>query len=174
MIHSSSLARLLYAVTLIVLVQCRTKERVVPPPGDRNNGGLFLPGDFAAVVVVDSIGRARHIAVNDNGDIYVKLEYNDALHGKGGTVGLRDADKDGKADIIAYFGEYKDEGGLPAGMNIYNGYLYTSTVKYVLRNKLTPGQLIPEGKTEVILTDDEPDLMKHWHSAKPLAFDEKV
>ncbi len=173
MIHSSSLARLLYAVTLIVLVQCRTKERVVPPPGDRNNGGLFLPGDFAAVVVVDSIGRARHIAVNDNGDIYVKLEYNDALHGKGGTVGLRDADKDGKADIIAYFGEYKDEGGLPAGMNIYNGYLYTSTVKYVLRNKLTPGQLIPEGKTEVILTDDEPDLMKHWHSAKPLAFDEK-
>jgi len=29
-----------------------------------------------------------------------------------GTVGLRDVDHDGKADIVAYFGDYKDEGGL--------------------------------------------------------------
>ena len=156
---------------VMVLTQCKTKEPKPQPPGAKNNGGLFLPEGFAAAVVVDSIGRARHIVVNDNGDIYVKLEYNELMHGRGGTVGLRDADNDGKADIITYFGDYVDEGGLPAGMSIYNGYLYTSTVKYVLRNKLTPGQLIPEGKTEVILTDDEPDLMKHWHSQKPLAFD---
>lgn len=155
----------------LFLVQCKSKVPAVQPPGDRNNGGLFLPGGFAATVVVDSIGRARHIAVNDNGDIYVKLEYNENMHGAGGTVGLRDANNDGKADVIAYFGDYRDEGGLPAGMSIHDGYLYTSTVKYVLRNKLTPGQLIPDSKTEVILTDDEPDLMKHWHSAKPLAFD---
>ncbi|MEN9351054.1 MAG: hypothetical protein RL372_2032, partial [Bacteroidota bacterium] len=32
------------------------------------NGGLFLPEGFEAVVVVDSLpGRARHLAVNDNG-----------------------------------------------------------------------------------------------------------
>ena len=37
------------------------------------NGGLFLPDGFEATVVVDSLpGRARHLAVNDNGDIYVK------------------------------------------------------------------------------------------------------
>ena len=173
MIRRPDLSCLLYVLVLVILVQCKTKERTLLPPGDRNNGGLFLPGGFAAAVLVDSIGRARHITVNDNGDVYVKLEYNEAMHGKGGTVGLRDADNDGKADVIAYFGDYKDEGGLPAGMNIYNGYLYTSTVKYVLRNKLTPGELIPGGKTEVILTDDEADLMKHWHSAKPLAFDDK-
>ena len=41
--------------------------------GDADNGGLLLPQDFEAVVVVDSLGGARHIAVNDNGDIYVKL-----------------------------------------------------------------------------------------------------
>ncbi len=160
-------------IGLMTLTQCKTKESKPQPqpPGAKDNGGLFLPGGFGAAVVVDSIGRARHIAVNDNGDIYVKLEYNELMHGRGGTVGLRDAENDGKADIITYFGDYVDEGGLPAGMNIYNGYLYTSTVKYVLRNKLTPGQLIPEGKTEIIFTDDEPDLMKHWHSAKPLAFD---
>ena len=38
------------------------------------NGGLIMPDGFEAVVVVDSLpGHARHLAVNDNGDIYVKL-----------------------------------------------------------------------------------------------------
>ncbi|MEJ7682382.1 MAG: hypothetical protein WKG06_31930 [Segetibacter sp.] len=45
------------------------------PPGDPGNGGLYLPTGFEAVVVADSIGPARHIAVNDNGDIYVKLRF---------------------------------------------------------------------------------------------------
>ena len=68
------------------------------PKGDPGNGGLFLPGDFEAVVVADSIGPARHIAVNDNGDIYVKLSH--SKKGEGGNVALRDVDNDGKADSI--------------------------------------------------------------------------
>jgi len=153
------------------LLQSCTHQRPGLPSGDKDNGGLLLPDGFQAVVVADSIGRARHITVNNNGDIYVKLSYNDIMHGQGGTVALRDATGDGKADIITYFGDYKDEGGLPAGISIHDGYLYTTTVKYVLRNKLTPGELIPTGPTEVILTDDDPDLFKHWHSHKTLAFD---
>lgn len=153
------------------LLQSCTHHRPGLPSGDKDNGGLLLPDGFQAVVVADSIGRARHITVNNNGDIYVKLSYNDIMHGQGGTVALRDATGDGKADIITYFGDYKDEGGLPAGISIHDGYLYTTTVKYVLRNKLTPGELIPTGPTEVILTDDDPDLFKHWHSHKTLAFD---
>lgn len=160
-------------VTAAFLTQCNRKERVGLPPGDRNNGGLYLPGNFEAVVVADSIGSARHITVNNNGDIYVKLTYNDAMNGRGGTVALRDADHDGKADIIAYFGDYKDEGGLPVEVTVHDGYLYISTVKYVLRNKLTPGELIPDSKTEVIFTDEDPDLHKHWHTAKPLTFDKE-
>ena len=40
------------------------------PKSDPDNGGLFLPDGFEAVVVVDSLkGRARHMAVNANGDI---------------------------------------------------------------------------------------------------------
>ena len=57
------------------------------PKADADNGGLSLPKNFEALVVVDSIGPARHLAVNDNGDIYVKLTYNDAMNGAGGTVG---------------------------------------------------------------------------------------
>ena len=170
------LSRVLPLLLSTLLVQCNTVKNEPGgqpelPKGDAGNAGLFLPDSFEAVAVVDSIGRARHLAVNDNGDIYVKLSYNDAMHGKGGTVALRDENNDGKADIIAYFGDYKDEGGLPAGMSIHDGYLYTSSVKYVMRNKLTPGQLLPDGRTEIIFSDEDTGLMHHWHSQKPLAFD---
>jgi len=168
--------RLIYILPVIVmtiLTQCKAKEKIKLPPGDPHNGGLLLPEEFEAVVVADSTGRARHIAVNTNGDIYVKLSYNDALRGRGGTVGLRDVNHDGKADIVAYFGDYKDEGGLPAGMTIHNGYLYTSTVKYVLRNRLTPGELIPTSKTEIIFSDEDTNLFRHWHTQKPMAFDNR-
>ena len=156
------------------LAFCTSPKPPAPlPAGDPDNGGLFLPGNFEAVVVADSLGRARHLTVNSNGDIYVKLTYNDIMHGSGGTVGLRDADHDGKADIISYFGNYKDEGGLPAGIAIHDGYLYTSTVKYIFRNKLITGQLFPDPKTDTILIDDDENLRKHWHTAKPFAFDKR-
>jgi glucose/arabinose dehydrogenase/cytochrome c553 len=165
------LKSILAGLTFIGLVRC--SQPVELPLGDSDNGGLILPGNFKALVVTDSIGRARHIAVNDNGDIYVKLTFNDALHGAGGTVGLRDTDNDGKADTIAYFGDYKDEGGLAVGVTIHNGFLYTSTVRQVLRNKLTPGKLVPESETEIVLTDEDKNVTKNWHTTKPLAFDNK-
>jgi glucose/arabinose dehydrogenase/cytochrome c553 len=156
----------------ILLAYCKSPKRPAPlPAGDPGNGGLFLPDHFEAVVVADSLGRARHLTVNTNGDIYVKLTYNDIMHGSGGTVGIRDANNDGRADIITYFGDYKDEGGLPAGIAVHDGYLYTATVKSIFRNKLKAGQLVPDSKTETIVIDDDSNLQKHWHTAKPFAFD---
>src|SRR5947208_3653130 len=93
-------------LSLFFLASC--SNSIPPPKGDDHNGGLFLPGKFEAMVVADSIGSARHIAVNDNGDIYVKLTYNERMNGRGGTVGLRDTNGDGKADSVVYFGDYKD------------------------------------------------------------------
>ena len=162
---------LLFSLTVIIFFQCTRSPEL--PKGDPDNGGLFLPGNFEAVVVTDSIGRARHIAVNDNGDIYVKLTFNDAMHGAGGTVGLRDTNADGKADTIAYFGDYIDEGGSAVGVTIHNGFLFTSTVRKVLRNKLTHGKLVPDSETEVVLTDVDENVVKNWHTTKPLAFDNK-
>lgn len=156
----------------ILLAYCQSPKQPAPlPAGDPDNGKLLLPDHFEAVVVADSLGRARHLTVNTNGDIYVKLTFNDVMHGNGGTVGLRDANNDGKADIITYFGDYKDEGGLPGGMAVHDGYLYTATIKNIFRNKLKTGQLVPDSKTEIILTDDDSNLQKHWHTAKPFAFD---
>src|SRR6266581_6728951 len=78
----------------IGFIRCNTGTEL--PKGDPGNGGLFLPGNFEAVVVADSIGPARHLAVNDNGDIYVKLSY--SKKGEGGNLALRDINNDGKAD----------------------------------------------------------------------------
>lgn len=156
----------------LVIISCSKISRTLPA-GLPDNGGLFLPDKFEALVVVDSIGKARHLAVNDNGDIYVKLTFNRAMKGSGGTVGLRDLNKDGRADSIVYFGDYKDIGGSAVGMTIHDGYLYTSTVNQVLKNKLTPGQLVPQSKTEVVLTDLDPNVARNWHTTKPVAFDRK-
>ena len=161
------------AFTIWIISSTGCKQPSQRPKADPDNGGLFLPGDFEALVVVDSIGSARHLTVNRNGDIYVKLTYNDRMNGAGGTVGLRDLDNDGRADSIVYFGDYRDVGRSAVGVTIHNGYLYTSTVTQVLRNKLKDGELVPTSKTEVVLTDDNPKVAENWHTTKPLAFDNK-
>lgn len=163
--------RILLVGLLAGFSQC--SERSGLPPGDPDNGGLLLPGGFEAVVVADSIGRARHLAVNENGDIYVKLRVPSP---KGENVALRDSDHDGKADIIRYFGQYVEEGKrrYGTGMRIYEGYLYFSTAGTVYRNKLTPGELLPKDAAEVIMTDDyQNDIHGAEHIAKPIAFDDK-
>lgn len=164
---------LLLTCTLCIIASTGCKQSAQRPKADPDNGGLFLPDDFEAFVVVDSVGEARHLAVNDNGDIYIKLTYNDKMNGSGGTVGLRDLNGDGRADSIVYFGDYKDVGRSAVGMTIHNGYLYTSTVTQVLRNKLKDGELVPTSKTEVVLTDDNPNVEHNWHTTKPVAFDNK-
>jgi glucose/arabinose dehydrogenase len=140
------------------------------PASDPDNGGLVLPDNFEALVVVDSIGRTRHIAVNDNGDIYAQLSYRE--DGKG-TVALRDINSDGKADSIVHFGDYIDKGRSATGVTIHNGYLYTSTKRMIYRNKLKAGELVPSSETEVVFTDLAENIDRNWHLTKPVAFDNK-
>ncbi len=162
------LSRFFLFLSIITFIQCN--EKIELPAGDAANGGLYLPTGFEAVVVADSIGPARHIAVNDNGDMYVKLRF--TRNEQEGNVALRDTNNDGKADIIKRFGDYKENGSLANGMRIHNGYLYFSSELAVYRNKLTTGKLIPESKIELVLADDHPH-GTHWHITKPVSFDDK-
>jgi glucose/arabinose dehydrogenase/mono/diheme cytochrome c family protein len=153
-------------ISLIFFFQCKNHQGL--PAGDPGNGGLSLPDSFAAVVVAESTGRARHIAVNSNGDIYVKLRSPKPK----GIVALRDTDNDGKADQVKVFGDYNDEGEYGTGMRIYNGYIYFATAGEVYRMKLTDGDLVPRSKVELIMKDDyRNDPHKYEHIAKPIAFD---
>jgi len=147
----------------IFFIACGTKKENIV--FDANNGGLFLPDGFGAVVVADSIGPSRHLAVKENGDIYVKLKITSDAPG---SVALRDEDGDGKADIIQPFGKYVNDGIFATGMRIHNGYLYYSTEKVVYRQKID-NDLVPTSKQEIVLMDES----DQWHIAKPIAFDKE-
>ena len=41
------------------------------PACDPDNGGLTLPPGFCAAVVAENVGRARHLVVAPNGDVFV-------------------------------------------------------------------------------------------------------
>lgn len=152
---------------IMSLYACNPSDEL--PLADPDNGGLFLPKGFEALVVTDSIGRARHLAVNDNGDIYVKLSSSDSL--RGGNIALRDTNGDGKADIIQKFGtEGSQRTSYGTGMLIHNNYLYYSSATTLYRQKLSDGELIPSSEKEVVLQDDHEHGV-HWHITKPVAFD---
>lgn len=157
-------------IFLFLITACHQPEEYVEiPAGDPDNGGLILPDGFEALVVVDSIGPARHITINDNGDIYVKLR---SSTDDGSIVALRDTTGNGKADIIEYFGFYDNRGRFETGIDIHNGYLYFSTNLHVLRKKISPGQLIPDSPLDTLVIDDHAHSY-HSHQAKPFSFDSK-
>ncbi|WP_254093452.1 PQQ-dependent sugar dehydrogenase [Dawidia soli] len=167
---------------ILLCTRCSPGDRKVPPPpddpkaslppGDADKGKLALADGFEALVVVDSVGRARHLAVNDNGDIYVKLR---AVTPRGGSVALRDTTGDGKADLVKYFGTYKDPSAYGTGMRIYNGYIYYASTGVVYRSKLVPGQLLPDTVEEPIVIDDayRANPRGTEHITKSITFDDK-
>ncbi len=163
-----SLRLIFYCLVPIVFFLASCQEKGLPPP-DPDNGGLVLPGGFDAVVVADSVGKARHLAVDDDGDVYVKLRY---PLPEGENVALRDTDNDGHADILKYWGDYGRKGKYGNAMRIHKGYLYLSTAGEVYRHKMRKGKLLPDKQKELLLTDDYENAVHGYsHIAKPLAFD---
>lgn len=90
---------------------------------------ISVPEGFKTEVFAEGLGRARHLVVNSNGDIFVKLE---TLRNGKGIIRLRDKNKDGVADDSFYFGTYTG-----TGIAIKNGYLYASSDEDIYRYKLT-------------------------------------
>lgn len=154
-----------FGILFCLIIACRHEKNIIK--ADADHGGLIMPDGFSALVVIDSVGGSRHLAVNTNGDIYVKLK---TPTGNLGNVALRDTDGDGRADIVERFGDYPNDGAFATEMRIHKGYLYFSSELVIYRQKLSKGKLIPEGKPEVILRDRYPI---RWHNAKSLAFDNK-
>lgn len=126
-----------------------------------DNGGITLPKGFCAVVVADGVGAARHLTVDQNGDVYVALS---SEHDGGGITALRDTTGNGRADIIKYFGDYTG-----TGIAVHDGYLYFAPNESVLRYKLRQNELVPDAKPQTIV-EDLPE--QHEHAAKSMAFDD--
>lgn len=138
----------------------QTTEKL--PLADPDNAGLTLPDKFGAIVTVDNVGKARHIAVSDQGYLYVKLRN---LRDSSGIIAFRDNDGNGIMDEHVGFMPY---GG--TGIGIYNGYLYCSSDSNVYRYKLDAGKLAPSSEMELIATGFP---KQGPHATKPITFDQE-
>lgn len=100
---------------------------------------ISLPAGFRATVFHEGVGaNARHIAVRDNGDVFVARR-------DGEVVVLRDTDDDGVADD-----EARRELPVTTGVQIYDGYLYVSDRGTVSRVALDDNPA-PQGEVETVV-----------------------
>src|SRR5437867_1285065 len=132
-----------------------------------DNGGITLAAGFCGTVFADNIGHARHLAVAPGGVVYVntwsgRYYGNDTPPAGGFVVALRDTTGDGRADVIARFGDSVQSGGAGGtGTRLYRGALYAEANDKILRYALATGDIAPTGKPEVVvqglpLTGDHP------------------
>jgi glucose/arabinose dehydrogenase len=108
------------------------------------DAGIRVPEGFDAQVFAEGVGRARHLVVRDNGDVYVALRQPNQ---GGGIAALRDGDGDGAADQIEHFGDHAG-----TGIAIHDGFLYASSDRAIFRYALPEGEaLVPESAVETVV-----------------------
>ena len=122
--------------------------------------GVTLPTGFCATVFADTLGAARHMTVAPNGDVFVTI--NNRQNVRGGVVALRDADRDGQAEVRRRFGD-----GGNTGIALANGYLYVDAAPAIVRYPLAAGQLEPSGPPDTLVTG----LPTGGHGARVFAID---
>jgi glucose/arabinose dehydrogenase len=154
------------AVAAMVASTLLTVHGQALPKCDPDNGGIRLPQGFCALVAADNLGAARHMVTAPNGDLYVALMTSGGRgqpQTGGGAVALRDANGDGKFEVVERFGA-----GSTTGIAIRNGYVYLAHPQVIERFKLTVGTLKPTGAAETIATGFPTD---RQHEDKGIAFD---
>jgi glucose/arabinose dehydrogenase len=111
-----------------------------------DNAGLSLPDGFCALIVADEVGRARHMTVAPNGDVFVAVGRG-RQGPDGGVLVLRDNDGDGVAEVQRRFGS-----GSGDDVKFHGDYLYYSTNDAVMRYPWTAGALAPAGEADTIVS----------------------
>ncbi|MGF1511978.1 MAG: PQQ-dependent sugar dehydrogenase [Myxococcota bacterium] len=141
--------------------QTSPQETWVGAPRDISDAveaaGLRLPVGFDATVFGDLEGKARHIVVRENGDVFVSVLEPNRI------VGMRDTNGDGRADLVRAF-----EGGGGTGLALNGGYLYYSSTTAVFRRKLDAAELLPSNPAETVVSGF-PE--QRQHAVKTLTFD---
>lgn len=136
-------------------------SKVGPPAPDANNAGLKLPAGFGALVVAETGGRARHLTITPQGNIYVKLNRPDKA---GRSILMLRENSAGKAEVANGFGSY---GG--TGIYAKGGYLYASSDQDVFRYKLNDkGEVTNPTQPEKIVTGL---INRRQHESKSVVLD---
>ena len=134
--------------------------------------GLTLPEGFCGVIFADGLGRVRHLVATESGDVYVMRQQARRRGMQEASAetpdyvwALRDADGDGKAEIVESFAPI----GGGSGMGIHDGYLYIGTDVAIHRVALTAGELVPTAKIEEVITFER----QGQHANKAFTFDDQ-
>lgn len=122
---------------------------------------LKLPERFSAQLFADDVGRARHLAVTPQGQVYVKLS---RLQDGHGIIMLQDLDKDGKAEKRTGFGDFTG-----TGIALSRDFLYASSDEEVFRYALdAKGNIMNTDAPERIVTGL---INRRQHASKSIALD---
>jgi glucose/arabinose dehydrogenase len=119
----------------------RKATRVVAMPDGHQ---LTVPAGFTVNVFADKLQFARFMALAPNGDVFLA----EPVRGTGTITVLRDADKDGVAEIRQAFTTGLNR---PFGLAFWHGYLYVGNNDSVVRFKYAPGQTAADGLPEKIV-----------------------
>ena len=119
-----------------------------------DNAGLSLPPGFCATVFADHLGHARHVAVAQDGTVYVNTwsgdyytyGHVDKLPEGGFLVALKDTRGTGQADLVRRFGDGVKQGAAGGtGIAIYRHALYAEVDDRIVRYPLTAGSMRAHG-----------------------------
>lgn len=144
----------------LVLTSVALRAELTASP---NNGDITLPAGFKAVVVADGVSSVRGIAVAPNGDVYARLRAR-GKDAQKGIMALRDTNGDGVADEKAFI----ETGDAGSGIAVHGGYLYFSSDDAIYRMARAPGELVPSGAIEPVVTGLPNE---RQHEAKMFTFD---
>lgn len=150
------LSRTWILLVLLPFAALASRERTAEPPSPSQSvecaaedGRITLPEGFCATVFADDLGRVRHLAIAENGDVYVAMRPTDRDSEDGGVLALRDTDGDGTADITERLAETRSG----TGIALYGGHLYYAHDGGVVRAPVEAGTLLPTGPFEAIVSD---------------------
>lgn len=151
---------MLLATIITTAVQAGDTTETAKKQTGNIDAGISLPGGFKAVIVADTLGVARHIAVNKNGDVYVKLS---RLKNGKGIVRLRDKNGDGIADEVMSFGDFPG-----SGIALQGNSLFATSDDAIYRFQLNNNEPANTDKPETVVKGL---INKRQHASKTITLD---
>jgi glucose/arabinose dehydrogenase len=107
--------------------------------------GLVLPPGFHATVVAEGLGPIRHMAIRDNGDIYVSTRH-PRNQASTGIIALR-VGPDHKMMQAEHFSTVDQA----TGIHIYKGALYAASGTAIYRFQLDGSALVPAEAPQIVV-----------------------
>jgi len=135
-------------VAPVTAEEVRSAYSVDPSAPIDRSLGMRLPAGFKASVFADVDGYARHLAVRDDGTVFLALTTRMGQGTNMGVVALRDTNGDGVAEVREQFGT-----DVPATeLVFFEGDLYVGANTAVHRFHFDGNAMTPSGSPDVVVS----------------------